>query len=1352
MKGIRIFCLCLLLLLSGICVAQPYALKHLGVENGLSNNYVKDMVYDGQGRIWIATESGLNCFDGRLFTVYKKSNSIIVGNELNTLLYDKEGNTLWIGSQRDGISVFDCKTYGFHNYTVENGLVTNDVVHLSHAVNGVWITHYHVGIEHYDKKTKQFKLFSDKSNVKDLKSPNWCAVEDSKGNLYVGHAFDGMSIINLKDSTVRNYCNDPSNPYSIPGNTVYSICIDQQKNVWTGTNQGLALYNPQTDNFICFRHKKNDPFSLITDHIQSIREMDDGTLWIASGNGGISIFDLNSAMFISPEKVKFRNIISANNNMFPSGNIQNFLQDSFGNIWTGNYGSGIDFIGHTQPLFQMLPYTNAMKNKPVWGIFSDGEQIWAGGENEIILFRNNQEKTVIDISGYTVNPRNNVVAIKNDRQGHIWFGLYNEGILRYNERNSQFSRVKLDAGNIGFIVFFEDTDGKMLTGTERGIFSYQNNCLKNEEQINKHLTDKTVYSILRDRQGKLWIGTFGKGIFVFNADNQLVSHIEVDNGFCSNAIFHLYMDMEGDIWAATRNGIAYFKDTETPADFELYGDKEGIENSHVLAIQGDMNNNIWISTDNGISFWDKQNRKFDNYNYRDGIPMENFIQGSAGISSDGLIYFGSLGGVCYFDPNDFAEIRQVSPVHILDCEVLDKQIESRQGGFFVPVEQGAIRLPYKQNSFRLSFTVPDYSQSNLVEYAYMIEGLEDGWSNTQGENQVTFRNIAYGNYRFKIKARLRNHEWDESHIASLTIHILPPLWLTWYAKMLYVCLFFSLVYSFVHFYKNKIKLESSLELERKENISKQGLNEERLRFYTNITHELRTPLTLILGPLEDLVNDNNLPDTYIKKINIIHDSAIRLLNLINQILEFRKTETQNRKLTVCKGNLASLVTETGLRYKEINHNDKVNFHINIETKNAVLYFDSDVITIALNNFLSNAMKYTPKGEIRISLREVIDNSVSYSDIEVSDTGYGIDAESLPYIFDRYYQAKNKHQASGTGIGLALVKSLAELHEGAVYAESSEGKGSTFTFRILTENTYPNAVHRENDNPETSISDETDINTDSDEEKDACTSPVLLVVEDNDEIRNYISTSFAANYKIITAADGKEGLDAARKYIPNIIVCDIMMPVMDGIELCRTLKDDVRTSHIPIILLTAKDAIQDKEEGYNSGADSYMTKPFSARLLRSRMNNLLESRQKLAQQIMEQIKTNTAAEQITLSDKLTEMSKLDEEFLSKIMAVIEANLDNEHLNIVFITEKMNMSQSAFYRKVKGLTGMPATEFIRKIRLKNAARLLLSGTYNISETADKSGFKDIGYFRECFKEEYGMLPSEYLKQKKVSHKAQ
>ena len=821
---------------------------------------------------------------------------------------------------------------------------------------------------------------------------------------------------------------------------------------------------------------------------------------------------------------------------------------------------------------------------------------------------------------------------------------------------------------------------------------------------------------------------------VFDEDDKKLYNFTTDHSFPSNAVNYMMEDSRKRILVATREGIIIFKDVSQPNIFVSFGAKEGLENTQVRAIQEDHDGYIWISTNGGISRLDEKNKRFYNYNYHDGIPMGDFMDGSTCITPDGTLFFGSQNGACYFNPRELSSPREVSPVTITQFFIYNKQTESRDTRLPVPISNRIVELPYNQNTFNISFNVLDYTQSSQVEFSYMLEGLENAWYSTQGDNQVTFRNIPHGNYVFKVKTRFRNQEWNEN-AAQLTVVIAPPLWLTWYAKLGYVILFIFALYALLRFYKRKLDLESSLEVERKQSLNKQELNEERLRFYTNITHELRTPLTLILGPLEDLLSDATLSPKHANKISIIHDSATRLLNLINRILEFRKTETQNRKLSVAKGDLGQLVQEVGLRYKELNPNNKVNYHIHIETEDTEIFYDADMITIILDNLMSNAAKYTSEGDITLSLRSVEENQIKYTEISVSDTGHGIDAEALPHIFDRYYQAKSKYQASGSGIGLALVKGLSELHEGILKVESAVDTGTTFTLRLLTENTYPNAIHAQHDMEKKPMDAEETTITDTPTENH----PIVLVVEDNADIREYIRSSFTDIYEVITAKDGKEGWELAQARIPNIIVSDIMMPVMDGIELCKRIKEDMRTSHIPVILLTAKDSLQDKEEGYASGADSYLTKPFSAKLLHSRINNLLETRKKIASLLA------LADIQPKQESAVSSLNKLDNEFLQKITQIIEENLEMEKMDIAFIADKMCMSHSTLYRKIKGLTDMSANEFIRKVKMRKGVELLMSGQYTISEIAYMIGFSSVAYFRQCFKDEYGMSPSDYVKQK-------
>ena len=654
-------------------------------------------------------------------------------------------------------------------------------------------------------------------------------------------------------------------------------------------------------------------------------------------------------------------------------------------------------------------------------------------------------------------------------------------------------------------------------------------------------------------------------------------------------------------------------------------------------------------------------------------------------------------------------------------------------------------MTHEQNSFNLTFNVQDYSLANQVEYAYMLKGLENSWYTINEQNSVTFRNIPPGKYEFLVKARLHNQDWSED-TTSLRIHINPPLWLTWWAKLIYILITISIIYTIIHAYKKKIDLESLYTLEKKNHEQEQELNQERLRFYTNITHELRTPLTLILGPLEDMQKDTSLPTRQVQKLSVIHLSALRLLNLINQILEFRKTETQNKKLCVCKGNIAPLIHEIGLKYKELNQKKAIDFQIQIEKEEMPLFFDKEIITIILDNLISNAIKYTEQGKITLSLYPTTRNGVTYTEIKVSDTGYGISAEALPHVFDRYYQESGKHQASGTGIGLALVRNLVELHEGEIRVESIQNEGSTFYISLLTDNIYPNALHGDStkQTEEEMISEA--VPEDSQNTEPETSKPILLIVEDNEDIQKYIAESFSESFEVITGSNGEEGKQQALNRIPDIIVSDIMMPVMDGITLCRQLKEDVRTSHIPVILLTAKDSLQDKEEGYEVGADSYLTKPFSASLLRSRINNLLDSRKKLIAQFQQ---TGTSHNPNSHLDEkrsiITEaLSKLDNEFIEKITQLVEDNLSSEKIDITYLSDKMCMSGSTLYRKMKALTGLSTNEYIRKVKMQNAERLLLEGKYNISEIAYKIGMNSTGYFRQCFKDEFGVSPSDYLKQ--------
>lgn len=761
----------------------------------------------------------------------------------------------------------------------------------------------------------------------------------------------------------------------------------------------------------------------------------------------------------------------------------------------------------------------------------------------------------------------------------------------------------------------------------------------------------------------------------------------------------------------------------------------------------------------GIACFDRQKKKFYNYDYQSGIPTGNFCVGAAVISASGIVYFGSPGGICSFNPQLLTDLKDMPVVQIIDCEQIVSTTEKQQR-IIVPLdENGVAHLRHDENTFKITFTSDNYAQEGNVEYSYLMKGLDDKWYETEGDNEVTFRNLSPGEYTFKVRAKLKSQEWENAKVAEMKVIVEPPLWLTWWAKLIYALIVGGIIYYIFRSYTNQLKLRASLEKTRWEAQQKQELNEERLRFFTNITHELRTPLTLIMGPLEDLMADVRLPEVLSKKVRSIHASSERLLNLINEILEFRKTETQNRRLTVAHADLKTFVQEIGNRFKDLNRNPNVAFNVSVSEQPVDIYFDSEVISTVLNNLISNAIKYTPKGSISLTL-SMEDGKVV---ISVKDTGYGISKKALPHIYERYYQAKGLHQASGTGIGLALVKSFAKLHEAELKVESEEGMGTEFRFVLDAENTYPNALHKEDapiEEEKQEVLAQEEISEPEEEQEDA--RPLILVVEDNDDIRQYIDESLCEDYRIIQARNGKEGRDQAFQEMPALIVSDIMMPEMDGIEMMKILKNDIRTSHIPIILLTAKTSPLDQEEGYDSGADSYLMKPFSAKLLQSRIRNILSGRRHLAEYIIQHIMPSAAGmstltssageasgqqslEEAELAASILELSPLDKKFMEKLNRLIEENMTTVDIDIAFMTDKMAMSHSSFYRKVKALTGVSANEYIRKMKLQRSMVLLQEGESNVTEVAMLTGFNNIGYFRKCFKKEYGISPSEVLKGK-------
>lgn len=1349
MKKLLLF-LGLILQVLALTASTSSIFKNLGLKEGLSNGFVNDMIIDGQGFIWAATESGLTRIAGTKCTIFKNNNSNIDNDGIVGLYYNKESNSIWILFKNGHIDVFDCKTQQFIHFTQK--IPKKSVADIKGAADGgIWIAYYDGTIQHYTPKNQKFSTISNK-RLPNIKNGIRSITDDGNDHLYIGLRIEGLYVYNLRTQKTKYFRHNPNDPQSLPGDNVRSICIDHAKNIWVGTNLGLGLLDPFTGKFKVFKHIANNPASLAGDNIHQIIEMNDRTLWIASDIGGISVLDLNLYKNPLTEELKFSQITKENSGL-SSNNNRRIIQDSFGNIWIANYSMGIDFIAKSAASINTLQYMGKALEE-VTGLYCDHQgNLWIGRDNLMSLYQNGKLMQTWNFSSYLSNSSSSIYVFEEDKKGDIWCGTSDNGVLKFNPHTHSFTRINY-AQNLDVHALCENAQGKMWVGTEAGIFSVENDKINKEQELNRQMgkNPTIIYSIKEDNYGQIWIGTLDRGVFVFSKQMKLIVHLTEKNLLATNSINHIIKDADGGIWMATMRGLAYVQNPLQPGAIKNYNERYGIKDSHIRAISQDKQGNIWVSMFSGIACLNIHKQRFYNYDYESGIPTSNFVEASAVTTPDGTIYFGSPGGICFFNPQQLTEPKAVSPIQIINCERVGKLSDQFASRLISPNNEGIICLSHDDNTFKINFTIKDFSQEGNVEYSYMMKGLDDQWYETEGDNEVTFRNLKPGDYTFIIRAKLKNQDWEDASTAEMKVVVNPPLWLTWWAKLCYVLLIMGILGYFFRSYQKQLLLRNSLVQEKWESKQRQQVNEERLRFFTNITHELRTPLTLILGPLEDLMEDKEIAERVHHKIGCIHASAERLLNLINDILEFRKTQTQNRKLTVAKANLGALVREIGVRFKDLNQNSRLNIRLNIQTGVPELYFDSEVINTVINNLMSNAIKYTPEGSITLSLTMPEDKTVA---IAVEDTGYGIDKDALPHICDRYYQENGNHQASGTGIGLALVKSLATLHQAELTVESEKGRGSKFTFSLKADRTYPEALHKD-DNQDLATAENAEENETTSKEPTEDIRPLLLIVEDNADIRLYIEESLHEDYRIIQACNGREGMEQAFSKVPDIIVSDIMMPEMDGIKMTHILKEDIRTSHIPIILLTAKTSINDQEEGYDSGADSYLTKPFSAKLLHSRIRNILSGRRRLADYIVQKniSQFETSADEQQTSQKATEekedamtcqISNLDKKFLEKLNKLIENHISTDDLDMAFMTDKMAMSHSTFYRKVKALTGMSANEYIKKAKLRHSMTLLKKGEYSIAEVAILAGFNNLGNFRESFKREFGKSPSEILKGK-------
>lgn len=853
------FLLWLLIEVFTLSAKDDYPFLNIGLREGLSNEFVNDLVMDEQGFLWVATESGLNRIAGNKCTVFKTSNSNIGADSFINLHYNKESNSIWILFKNGKIDVFNCKTQTFKHFSDTKGMLLQNISAIHGASDGgLWIAYYSGDIQHYNIKKQKFTTYSKRLFPKNKNGVRYI-MDDGNDHLYVGLRMDGMYVYNLRTRKAKFYNHNPKDEQSLPGNNVRSICIDHMKNIWVGTNLGLALFDEASGKFRTFKPEKQNFHTPAGNNIYQIMEMDNHTLWIASDIGGISILDLNRYQHPHTEELSFRQITKENSGL-SSNNTRKIIQDSFGNIWIGNFSSGIDFIAQSTADFYTLknlqqPLSNTS------GIYCDHQgNLWIGQDNLISQYKNGQIFHEWDFSKYLFNTSATVYNFIEDHQGNIWFGTSDNGALEFNPHTQQFTH-HLHIQGLDVHALYEDKNRTIWIGSEDGLYTIQNGIERKENEMNKvmGMTNNIIYSIQEDSYGQMWIGNLSKGVFVFNKHKKLIAHLDEQNRLKSNSINQILIDSYNGVWIATCKGLAYIEDPLKPKCVKIYDERQGLKDTHIRAICADKLGNIWVSMFSGIACLDLHKQRFYNYDFQSGVTIGNFVEAAAAITSDGTIYFGSPSGVCYFNPQLLSEQKTVSQVEIIGCERVGRLSDQYLHRLISPNEEGVIRLKYDDNTFKISFTAKDFSQEGKVEYSYMMKGLDDQWFETEGDKDVTFRNLKPGKYTFIIRAKLKNQDWNEASSAELKVVVTPPFWLTWWAKLSYTLLALGIISYLLRSYQKELLLRNSLARTQWESQQKQEVNEERLRFFTNITHELRTPLTLILGPLEDLIETSDCP-------------------------------------------------------------------------------------------------------------------------------------------------------------------------------------------------------------------------------------------------------------------------------------------------------------------------------------------------------------------------------------------------------------------------------------------------------------------------------------------------------------
>jgi signal transduction histidine kinase/ligand-binding sensor domain-containing protein/DNA-binding response OmpR family regulator len=1091
---------------------------------------------------------------------------------------------------------------------------------------------------------------------------------------------------------------------------------------WNIINSQLVQTDLSNKNQLNYTH---DPFDIasLNDYNLTLIYLDNhGILWVGTENGGINKADIMAK--------PFENFIhsSVSSNSIIDNVIRAICEDGNGNIWVGTLNKGVTKINIQNNQYKHYTKNDKLKNSLVDNnirhLYCDKYGfIWMGTKNGLSMF-NPKTNEFTNFSPSTKNsiPHKWVFWIMEDHSGYLWIGTFN-GIAKYNRKTGTF-------------------------------LAYKPNSL---------LKSKNVRVIYEDKKYNFWVATEGGGISLLKRDSSdgfnekltPVKHFTYSdkdsNTIINNMVLAMTEDENGMIWIGTNNGLCMLN----PSNYKIkrFNIRTGLPDNLIMGLICDFKGNIWISHKKGLSRLNVYNFSIRTYNKQDGLPGNEFTQNAYFKSKrTDKIYFGGTSGMCAFSPDSIKDNPYPPQIVFTSLKVLNQPVYINQKinnhcilekSLLITKE---ITLRYGDKTLSIEFAGLHYSNPLGNKYKYKLEGFDNKWIETDGYNRIaSYSNLAPQKYTFKVMASNCDGIWNPD-AAELIITVLPPWWRSWWAYTLYIASFFSLLYFSYRLVVFRTVMKNQVAFERVKAEKEAEISQIKINFFTHISHEFRTPLSLIIDPLLKLKNGEVEPNKAKGYYPLMFRNAQRLMELINQILDFRKTESGHNKLELYRGDIIDYIKNLVETFRMEAIQRHIEYQFETSVSSLIMNFDPDKLNKIITNILSNAFKYTNNsGKIKIKILKPLQNESNTDiynciQIDITDTGIGIKEDAIDKVFDSFYHAEGSHPYKGesSGIGLALAKGLTELHKGKISVKSIYGKGSCFSILLPThlesENIKPletgnSPNFRDSSEFEIKIT-EPEIELENNPE-----SPILLIVEDNLDIRAYLTDEFSGSYTVLQTKNGEEGYNTAINQIPDLIISDVMMPVMDGFELCKKLKTDERTSHIPLILLTARQSDQYKIEGYNIGADAYMTKPFNTAILKSQVNNLIKSRQTLRTLFGK----GNILDLKTISVNLT-----DENFLNKAIDIIKENLSETEFNPDILAASLKMSLRQLYRKIKALTDTTVHDFIISVKLNLACELLLSGDYTISEVAYKTGFTEPANFTRSFTKKYGKNPSTYIQE--------